>query len=334
MLSIAIPLYNKFTSIEATVSSCINNCTKSGIDHEIVVTNNASKDASPQEIDALLSKYPNARAFHLPQTISGQDNWLFALNCCKGKYLKLQLADDEMPPFDLRHFLAPLEADLADYVVGKTEVVIKAEGFYTEYYGLVNSFRAHLHADLADSEKVNLLVNEGKVIYSCNPFGDPNALIFHRKCLAILNYDVSSFMPAFTMAPDIDLYLSLFSHHRGAYIDQTVANFCYYINSPCVRRVNEAGYDHEGLRMLEIMLPLYFISSTKFEPLTRLLTSDQKELFLAQINQSTKKILKLVDQKQDQRFGQVANQFIRRNASKLRTAKALMLANIKTMITE
>jgi len=332
MLSIAIPLYNKFASIDTTVLSCINACTSSGINHEIVVANNASKDASPQEIDRLLSKYPSVRTIHLPQTISGPDNWLFALNCCQGKYVKIQLADDEMPAFDLLHFLAPLDSDLVDYVIGDTEVVFKAEDFSTNYYSLVNSFRARLRADLTDSQKMNLLINEGQIIDSHNPFGDVNALIFHRKCLATLNHDIASFRPSFTIAPDIDLYLNLFAHHRGAYVNQVVASFCYYKNSPCVRRVNEAGYDHEGLRMHEILQPFYFISSSKFEPLTRHLNRDQKEQFLARINQITKETLKIEGPSPSQPIDHMITRTINRNLAQLRTAKALVLAHLKSKI--
>jgi len=332
MLSIAIPLYNKFASIDATVSSCINTCTNSGIDYEIVVANNASRDTSPQEIDRLLSKYPSVRVIHLPQTISGPENWLFALNSCQGKYIKIQLADDEMPLFDLLHFLKPLDADLADFVIGITEAVFNAEAFSTDYYGLVNSFRARLHPALTDSQKMNLLINEGKIIDSHNPFGDVNALIFHRKCLATINFDVAIFRPSFTIAPDIDLYLSLFTHHCGAYVNQVVANFYYYNNSPCVRRVNEVGYDHEGLRMHEILQPLYFISSSKFEPLTRHLNRDQKMQFLAKINQITKESLKHVDASPAQPIDHIGKRSINHYIARLRTTKALMLAYLKSKI--
>jgi len=332
MLSIAIPLYNKFASIEASVLSCINTCTNSGIGYEIVVTNNASKDATPDEIEKCLAKFPGVKIFHLPQTISGQDNWLFALNCCQGKYLKLQLADDQMPTFDLLSFLAPLESDLADYVVGKTEAIFKSQYFSTPYFGHVNSFRALIHADLTDSEKMDLLIKSGNIINSHNMFGDANALIFRRKCLAILNQDVSGFMPAFTIAPDIDLYLSLFAHHRGAYIDRVVANFCYYNDSPCVRRVNEGAYDHEGLRMHEILMLLYFVSSSKFEPLTRHLSIEQKEQFLARISQKTRETLKLVDPSHSQHGGHIERHTINKNGAKLRTAKALMLGYLKSKL--
>lgn len=329
MLSIAIPLYNKFASIEATILSCIRACTDSGVEYEVVVSNNASKDVTPEELDYLASKYSKVRVIHLPQTISAPDNWLFALNCCQGKYLKLQLADDEMPAFDLQHFLEPLEAGLADYVVGKTKAVFKAENFSTVYYDLVNSFRALINPSLSAAEKADLLFNQGNVILSHNPFGDTNALIFHSKCLTVLNYDVINFRPSFTIMPDIDLYLSLFTHHRGAFIDRVVAYFCYYDNSPCVRRANEVGYDFEGLMMLETLQPLYLISSSKFKPITKHLSNEKKEQLLLRVSQITSETLGLprIMGSYPKRHSRRIN--IRRLKDKLRTAKAQMLAYLK-----
>jgi glycosyltransferase involved in cell wall biosynthesis len=329
MFSIAIPLFNKWSHIEETLDSCVNSCRSSGIDYEIVISNNASSDVTPNDLDIFLSKYPNTRAIHLPQTISGPDNWLFALNSCRGNYLKLLLADDPMPLLQINELLEPLDSNIADYIVGKTEPIFKTESFSTNYFDIANSFRSRIRPGLSQAEKMDLLVTHGRIIDSCNPFGDVNALIFHRKCLEALNRDVRSFKPAFTIMPDMDLYMTLFTFYRGIYLEKTIGYFSYHEDSPCVKREKIADYDHDGLKHHEDMQPLYIISSPKYRLLTQHLASQQKERFLERINEITRSNLGIP-------FNATSNSsklHFKSYIAKLRTTKALLLGWARDRLT-
>ncbi|MCP9860579.1 MULTISPECIES: glycosyltransferase [unclassified Cyanobium] len=284
MFSIAIPLFNKASSLELTLKSCIYNCVLSGVEHEIIVLNNASDDVSRKDLDDIIDKYPGTRCIHLHQTISAQDNWLLSLNLCQGEYLKLQLADDIMPVFNISETIQILSKGDIDYVIGRTIAVFETTSFRTSYFDIVNQFRSLIHSDLTDPAKMRLLASEGMIFDSRNPFGDANALIFRRRCLSSLNKGIGSMMPAFTLAPDLDMYLQVFTCHKGTFVDSVISYFHYYDSSPCVRMVYEPGFDHEGLRMQEKLLPLYFISSSQFYSLTKHLTDEQKAYAANQIS--------------------------------------------------
>lgn len=132
MPSIAIPLYNKEPFIKKTIESCVIACRLHAIEHEIIITNNASTGATCGEIDTIASMHQNCRiishAILLPET------WLFVLNSCKGAYLKLLLADDLMPAYDANKAIELIINSNADYIIGKTQPVFEAKDFKTNYF--------------------------------------------------------------------------------------------------------------------------------------------------------------------------------------------------------
>ena len=282
MLSIAIPLYNKRQFIEKTIESCIHTCTLFSIEHEIVITNNASTDASNVELDILAAKHQNCRVIHLPHTISVGDNWLFALNNTKGTYLKLLLADDLMPVYDPNKAINLIMNSPADYAIGITNPVFEAKGFQTNYIELVNTFRKQLNPDLSAAQKAAMISEH--IAHSSNPFGDIGALMFHRKCLGSLNLGVQASLPAFTIFPDLDIYLTLFANHSGAFLDETVSFYVFNDTSPAVRR--ETGSDAKLRGMYteyEVTMPLHFLTALKMNPIVEHLSQEQKQLFLSAI---------------------------------------------------
>lgn len=295
MLSIAIPLYNKRPYIEKTIESCIHTCTLHSIEHEIIIANNASTDATNEALDKLAAMHQNCRAIHLPHTISLPDNWLFALNNCKGTYLKLLLADDLMPAHNPNKAIDLIKNSKADYVVGMTEPIFEAKGFETNYFEYANTFRKQLNTDLSAAQKAEMISEH--IARSSNPFGDIGALMFHRSCLTTLNLGVKAGLPAFTTLPDLDIYLTLFANHSGAYLDEIVSSFVFNDVSPAVRRNTESNSKLHGLYAeYEATIPLHFITAFKLRSLTEHLSQEQKRFFFQNIQDHTAGLLGGYDQ--------------------------------------
>lgn len=290
LLSIAIPLYNKAGAIEETVKSCISVCDASDVDFEIVITNNCSTDLTAAHVDTLLGMHSSVRVINLEATISAPENWTYALNCCAGSLLTLQLADDLMPDVDLGHVIQAFSDPACDYVVGRTKPVFVEDCFSTNYFDLVNDFRARIDPSLALHEKINNLMDAGLIDQAHNPFGDINALYFRRDCLAILNRAIRVGLPSLGTYPDLDLYLQLFLHCNGCFLDQILSQFYYYPNSAPVE-CTKSGSRPVLYQYYDATLPLYILSHPAFDSLRPLLSMAQKQAFLQRIVINTRQLL-------------------------------------------
>jgi glycosyltransferase involved in cell wall biosynthesis len=294
MLSIAIPLYNKKPYIEKAIQSCTKVCMLHSIRYEVVIVNNASTDVSKAELDLLVAKYHECKIIHLTRTISLPENWLFALNNCQGTYLKLLLADDLMPVYNLIKATELIKNGNLDYIIGMTQPVFEAKDFETDYFEHVNAFRRRLNPALTASEKIAMVLED--IACSSNPFGDIGALMFHRNCLGSLNLGVRAGLPAFTTFPDLDIYLTLFANHCGAYLDETVSFFVYNDTSPAVKRVRDKQPAlHQLYEEYEASMSLHFITAFKFTALAAYLSQEQKRNLLSKIYDRSSHLLDCSD---------------------------------------
>lgn len=264
------------------------------IQYEVVITNNASTDVSNAELDLLVAQYQDCRVIHLPRTISLPENWLFALNNCQGTYLKLLLADDLMPTYDLKKAMELIKNGNHDYIVGMTQPIFEAKDFDTDYFEYVNAFRRRINPALTASEKIEMISDY--IACSSNPFGDISAVIFHRNCLGSLNLGIRAGLPAFTTFPDLDIYLTLFANHSGAHLDETVSLFVYNETSPAVRRVKKTeSMMHRLYEEYEASTPLHFITAFKLKALTGYLSQEQKRILLSKIYDHSSQLLSCSD---------------------------------------
>jgi len=294
MLSIAIPLYNKKPYVEKAIQSCMNVCIPHSIQFEVVIVNNASTDVSNADLDLLVANYQECKIIHLPRTISLPENWLFALNNCQGTYLKLLLADDLMPEYDLVKAIELIKNGNPDYIIGMTQPVFEAKGFETDYFEHVNAFRRRINPTLTPSEKIAMVLDD--IACSSNPFGDIGALMFHRNCLGSLNLGVRAGLPAFTTFPDLDIYLTLFANHCGTYLDEKLSFFVYNETSPAVKRVrNSQSTLHQLYEEYEASMTLHFITAFKFKALTANLSQEQKRSLLSKIYDHSSHLLDCPD---------------------------------------
>lgn len=93
LLSVAIPTYNGEKTIEACISSFINQTTP---ETEIIVSDNCSSDGTESVISTLQKKYPNKIRYHRNAENIGMDrNFDNAVRISKGAYVWI-LSDDDI----------------------------------------------------------------------------------------------------------------------------------------------------------------------------------------------------------------------------------------------
>ena len=66
-VSLVIPMYNEELNIEHAVATSRESLTRYASDHEIIIVNDASTDASPRIVERLASEDPRVRVFHHPK---------------------------------------------------------------------------------------------------------------------------------------------------------------------------------------------------------------------------------------------------------------------------
>jgi hypothetical protein len=199
-----------------------------------------------------------------------------------------------MPAYNPNKAIELIEDSNTDFVVGMTRPVFEAKDFHTNYFESVNAFRKRINPALTVQEKSAMILEH--IAHSCNPFGDIGALIFHRKCLNSLNLGVQAGGLSFTTFPDLDIYLTLFAYHCGAYLGETVSTYVYNDTSPAARRKNDLELQIHGLYAeYEAIMPLYFISAFKLKPLTDPLSLAEKQFLFHTSQRNMSRILGISD---------------------------------------
>lgn len=98
-LSIVIPVYYGEKSISKVVDSLIDNI--QGIDFEIVLVNDGSKDNSSEEIHKLSQKYSQVLSFDLMKNFGEHNAVLAGYSKCSGRYI-INIDDDfQNPPYEV-----------------------------------------------------------------------------------------------------------------------------------------------------------------------------------------------------------------------------------------
>lgn len=226
-LSICIPLYNKSNYLKSTLK-CIEEVYGKFL-YEIILVNNCSSDINKSEISLLVSPFKNIRLYHLPATISVQENWGICLSLARGKIVKLQLADDLVPQYDFNKIINLL--DTSDFVVGKTSLLNNSNSQTLNYFHRVNSNRKLL---FENTEKPNydVLIESFMYYNGFNPFGDVNAVFLNNTCVEKIISNIKYYLPVFQNHPDIEIYLTLLINFKGAFINENVSIYNENESSP------------------------------------------------------------------------------------------------------
>lgn len=117
-LSIVIPAYNEADSISETIEQIESVFEKVGIDHEILVINDNSKDNTAQVLDELILKYPSLKY----ETNPGPNGFGYAvrygLERFSGDCVAVMMADLSDSPYDLIKFYTTMLEGNYDCVFG------------------------------------------------------------------------------------------------------------------------------------------------------------------------------------------------------------------------
>ncbi|WP_340024938.1 glycosyltransferase [Paenibacillus sp. FSL K6-1096] len=93
LLSICIPTYNRAPYLDICLHSIFSQIGNNEL-IEVVVSDNASTDATPAVIDKYMAQYSNMKSVRNDTNIGGDANILYVLQLGRGKFVKMQGDDD------------------------------------------------------------------------------------------------------------------------------------------------------------------------------------------------------------------------------------------------
>lgn len=119
-LSILIPAYNEGATIHMILNRVRDVQLVNGIEKEIIIVNDCSKDDTVEKIEAYMSANPemNIQLFSQEKNQGKGAAINRAIKECTGEYLIIQDADLEYDPEDYNLLLKPVFMDNADVVYG------------------------------------------------------------------------------------------------------------------------------------------------------------------------------------------------------------------------
>ena len=108
LLSIVLPAYNEQEVLHLTYERFSAECpqfARYGLDYEIIIVNDGSRDRTPEILDAYAAKDPHFRAVHLTRNFGHQAAITAGLNVAKGDAVAIMDCDLQDPPEVLPPFI-------------------------------------------------------------------------------------------------------------------------------------------------------------------------------------------------------------------------------------
>jgi len=142
MLSIIVPAFNEANTISQLLSKILSAKIPNGIQTEIIVVNDASKDDTEERVMNFISEHPE----HLIKCLSHQKNYgkgkaiRTALTEATGEYSIIQDADLEYDPDEYSTLLNPVLNGRADVVYGSRFISGKAHRVLHFWHSVGNKF--------------------------------------------------------------------------------------------------------------------------------------------------------------------------------------------------
>lgn len=177
-LSIVIPVYNEAGTI-STIVNAVQAVQIDGIQKEIVIVNDCSKDNTGQIIEEIAKRFDNVRAFHHEVNQGKGAALRTGFSKCTGDWVVIQDADLEYDPNEYRILLEPILMGKADVVFGSRFLGTGAHRVVYYWHSMGNRFLTTLsnmftNINLTDMETCYKVFRReiiGKIAIEENRFG-------------------------------------------------------------------------------------------------------------------------------------------------------------------
>jgi glycosyltransferase involved in cell wall biosynthesis len=107
-VSIVMPAYNEEGNVEKTVRDCLQELARDGICGEVVVTNDGSKDRTPEILRRLTTEFENLRFVDLKENFGYGGAMKKAIDASRGEYVVTVDSDGQFDIADLPRLLAKI----------------------------------------------------------------------------------------------------------------------------------------------------------------------------------------------------------------------------------
>lgn len=117
-ISIIMPAYNEGPRIYDNIVETVRTMEELGLNHELIVVDDGSKDNTHQEANRAASRFANVQAVHYTNN-GGKGNALkYGFRCVTGDLVAFLDADLDLHPRQIKTFLEYMEKYNADVVIG------------------------------------------------------------------------------------------------------------------------------------------------------------------------------------------------------------------------
>lgn len=108
LVSIGLPVYNAAAALPGTLDSLLS---QTLADFELLISDNASTDATPDVVDEFRRRDARIRAVRQPRNLGAPANWNVVARAARGRYFKWAAAGDRCAPELLARCVQALDAD-------------------------------------------------------------------------------------------------------------------------------------------------------------------------------------------------------------------------------
>ncbi len=210
-LSILIPTYNYAHFIAEALESIWQ---QSYSDFEVIVIDDASTDQTESVCVPFVKADPRIRFLRNDRNLGMVPNWNKCLECARGEYVKVLLADDRLNGSEsLALQVGALEADARISIVTSSRAIIDEDSVTRELWDPLGSHDRRVRLREVES---HMLQSVGS---GMNRIGEPSAVMFRRRNAG------AGFSESFRQLVDFEMWLRQMQHGELWYFKNPLCAF-------------------------------------------------------------------------------------------------------------